>query len=155
MWNAEPYEEQTGMKIQLSSVQSSRSFVSYTLRAHELQHARLPCPSPPPGAYSNSCPWNRWSHPTILTSVIPFSSCLQSFPASGSSQWDRSLHLVAKVLGFSISSSNDYSGLISFRKELLNLIAVQGTLKSLLQHHSSKASILQCSAFFIVQHSHP
>ena len=109
MWNAEPYEEQTGMKIQLSSVQSSHSFVSYTLRAHELQHARLPCPSPPPGAYSNSCPWNRWSHPTILTSVIPFSSCLQSFPASGSfpvgqlfASGDQSIGASASVLPMTI-----------------------------------------------------
>ena len=89
--------------------------------------------------------------------VIPFSSCLQSFPASGSFQGIISLHQVAKILSFSfsINPSNKYSGLISSRMDRLDSLAVQGTLKSLLQHHSSKASILRCSAFFIVQLSHP
>ena len=81
-----------------------------------------------------------------LTSVTPFSSCLQSFPVRWPKFWSFS---------FSISPSNEYSELISFRIDWLDLLAVQGTLKSLLQHHSSKASILQCSAFFIVQLSHP
>ena len=62
----------------------SCSVVSNSLRPHELQHARLPCPSPTPGACSNSCPSSGWCHPTILFSVVPFSSCLQSFLASGS-----------------------------------------------------------------------
>ena len=66
------------------SVQFSRSVVSDSLRPHGLQHTRLPCPSPTPGAYSNSCPLHRWCHPTISSSVIPFFSCLKSFPASGS-----------------------------------------------------------------------
>ena len=61
-------------------------FMSNSLRRHGLQHARLPCPSPTPGVYSNSCPSSRWCHPTISSCVIPFSSCLQSFPASGSFQ---------------------------------------------------------------------
>ena len=67
-----------------SSVQFSSSVMSNSSRPHGLQHSRLPCPSPTPGAYSNSCPWSRWCHPTISSSVIPFSSHLQSFPASGS-----------------------------------------------------------------------
>ena len=66
-----------------SSVQLSRSFVSDSLRPHELQHARPPYPSPTPGVHSNSCPSSQWRHPTISSSVIPFSSCLQSFPTSG------------------------------------------------------------------------
>ena len=88
--------------------------------------------------------------PTISSSVVPF-SCPQSFPASGSS------HRVAKVLEFQLQhqSSNEYPGLISFRMNWSDLLAVQGTLRSLLQHHSSKASILWYSAFFIVQLSHP
>ena len=67
-----------------SSVQFSHLVMSSSLRPHGLQHARLPCPSPSPGAYSNSCPWSQWCHPTISSSIIPFSSHLQSFPASGS-----------------------------------------------------------------------
>ena len=131
--------------------------MSDSLQPNGLQHARIPCPSPTPGAYSNSCPSSQWCHPTISSSVIPFSSCLQSFPASGSFQWVSSSHQVATVwsFSFSVSPSNEYSGLISFRMDWLDLLAVQGTLKSLLQHHSSKASILQHSAFFIVQLSHP
>ena len=68
----------------LSSGQFSCSVMSNSLQPHGLQHARFPCPSPTPGACLNSCPWGRWCHPTISSSVIPFSSCLQSFPASGS-----------------------------------------------------------------------
>ena len=90
-------------------------------------------------------------------SVIPFSSCLQSFPASGFFQCVSSSHQAAKVwhFSFSISPSNEYSGLISFRTNWFDLLAVQETLKSLLQHHSSKASILRCSAFLTVQLSYP
>ena len=81
---------------------------------------------------------------------------LQSFPASGSFQMSQFFRWPKYwIIIFSISPSNEYSGLISFRMDWLDLLAVQGTLKSLLQHHSSKASILQCSAFFIVQLSHP
>ena len=104
-----------------------------------------------PGAYSNSCPLIHWCHPTISSSVIPFSSCLQSFPASGS--FPMSQFLISG--GQCITPSNEYSGLISFRIEWFDLLAVQGTLKSLLQHHSSKASIFQHSALIIVQLSHP
>ena len=70
----------------VSISQFSRSVVSNSLRSHGLQHARPPCPSSPPGVYSNSCPLSRWCHPTISSSVVPFSSRLQSFPASGSFQ---------------------------------------------------------------------
>ena len=144
----------------LSSVQFSPSVVSDSLRPHGLQHTRPPCPSPTPRVYSNSCPLSRWCHPTISSSVISFFSHLQSFPASGSfpmSQFFTSKKSWPKYWSFcfSISPSNEYSGLISFRMDWLDLLAVQGTLKSLLQHHSSKESILQGSAFFIVQISHP
>ena len=82
------------------SVQFSCSVVSNSLRPNGLQHARLPCPSPTPGAYSNSCPSRQWCHPTFSSSVGPFSCGFQSFPASGSFQWVSSSHQVAKVLEF-------------------------------------------------------
>ena len=127
------------------------------LRSHELQHDRPPCPSPPPGVHSNSCPSSWWCHPAISSFVVPFSSCPQSFPASESLQWVKSSHEVAQVLEFQLQhqSFNEHPGLISFRMDWLDLLAVQGSLKSLLQHHSSKQSILQRSAFFTVQLSHP
>ena len=140
------------------SVQFSRSVVSDSLPPHGLQHSRLPCPSPTPRACSNSCPSSWLCHPTISSSVIPFSSCLQSFPESGSfpmSQFFASGGQKYLSFSFSISPSNEYSGPISFRMDWLDLLAVQGTLKSLVQHHSSKASILRRSAFLIVQLSHP
>ena len=104
---------------------------------------------------SNSCPYSWWCHPTISSSVIPFSSCLQSFSASWSFPMSQFFTSGGQSFSFSISPSNEYSGLIPFRMDWLDLLAVQGTLKSLLQHHSSKASILQCSAFFTVRLSHP
>ena len=131
--------------------------MSDSLRPHELQHTRLPYLSQSPRVCSNSCPLNRWCHPVISSSVVPFSSYLQSFPASGSFQESVLRIRWPKYWSFSlnISPSKDHSGLISFRMDLLDLLAVQGTLKSPLQHQSSKASILRCSAFFIVQLSHP
>ena len=132
------------MEHHFSSVQFSCSVVSYSLWSHGLQHTRPPCPSPTPGVYSNSCPLSRWCHPTISSSVVPFSSCLQSFPASESfpmSQLFASGGQSIWSFSFSISPSNEYSGLISFRMDCLDLLVVQGTLKSLLQHHSSKVSI--------------
>ena len=124
---------------------------------HGLQHARPPCPSPTPRVHSNSCPSSWWWHPIISTSAVSFSSHFQSFPASGSFQMSQFFSLGGQIIGFSfsISPSNEYSELISFRIDWLDLLVVQGTLKSLLQHHSSKASIPQCSAFFIVQLSYP
>ena len=85
----------------ISSVQFSRSVMSNSLRPHESQHARPPCPSPTPGVHSNSCPLSRWCHPTISSAVVPFSH-FQSFPASGSFQWVNSSHEVAKVLEFQL-----------------------------------------------------
>ena len=120
-------------------------------RPRGLQHARLPCPSASPRVCSNSRPLSWWSHPTISSSVVPFSSCLQSFPASGSFPWRvGSSHQVAKVLELQLQL-NEYSRLISFRAHWFDLLAVQEILKSLLQHHNSKASILWCSTFFMVQ----
>ena len=132
--------------------------MSDSLWPHGLQHTRLPCPSPTPRAYSNSCPSNRWRHPAISSSVAPFSSHLQSFLASRSFPMSRFFTSGSKSVvsfSFSICPSNEYSGLMSFRIDWLDILAVQGTLKSLLQHHNSKASILWHSAFFIVQFSYP
>ena len=110
-----------------------------------------------PAVHSNSCPSSWWCHPTISSSVVPFSSCLQSFSASGSFPMSQASIRWPKYwsFSFSISLSNEYSGLISFRIYWFDLLIVQGTLKSLLQHHSSKPSILQRSVFFMVQLSHP
>ena len=227
--------------------------MSDSLQPNGLQHTRPPCPSPTPGAYSNSCSLSRWCHPAISSSIVPFSSCLQSFQASWSfkmsqfftsggqniglsasasvfptnaaaaakllqlcptlcdpidssppgspvpgilqartlewvavsfsnaSKWKMkgkplshvrlfttpwtAAHQAPPFMGLSrqeywsglhcILNSNEYSGLISFRMDWLLLLAVQGTLKNLLQHHSSKASIFLRSVFFIVQLSHP
>ena len=141
-----------------SSVQFDRSAVPDSLRPQRRQHTRLPCPSPTPGACSNSCPPSGWCHPTTSSSVISFSSCLQSFPHIRVFSSKSVLHIRWPKywsFSFSISPSNEYSGLMSFRMDWLDLLAVQGTLKRLLQHHSSNASILWCSAFFMVQISHP
>ena len=141
---------------QTGSVQFSRSVMSDSLWPHGLQHARLPCPSPTPGAYSNSCPKSQWCHPTISSSVIPFSSCHQSFPTSGSFPMSQFFTSGGQSIGVSASAAvlPMNLGLISFRIDWLDLLAVQGTLKSLLQHHSSRALILWCWAFFMVQISH-
>ena len=129
------------LKNPLLSVQSSRSVMSNSLQPHGL-NARPPCPSPTPEVYSNSCPLSQWYHPNISSSVVSFSSRLQSFPASGSFQMSVLRIRWPKYwsFNFSISPSSEYSRLISFRMDWLDLLAVQGTLKSLLQHHSSKAS---------------
>ena len=139
------------------SLQFSCSVVSNSLRPHEPQHARPPCPSPIPRVYPNSCPLSQWCHPTVSSSVVPFSSHPQPFPGSGSFQMSQLFASDGQSIGVSASTSvlpvntQDWS----FRMDWLDLLAVQGTLKSLLQHHSSKASILLGSAFFIVQLSHP
>ena len=131
-----------------------------SLWPYELQHTRPPCPSPTPRVHPNPSPLSWWCHPTISSSVIPFSSCPQSFPASGSFQMSQSSHQVAKVLEFQLQHQSfqwtpwSPLGLISLRMDWLDLLPVQGTLKSLLQHHSSKASTLLHSAFFMVQLSH-
>ena len=147
------WTEEPGM-LQFSSFQFSRSVMSDSLRPHELQHTRPPCPSPTPTVHPNPCPLSRWYHPTISSSVIPFSSWPQSFLTSVSFQMSQLFTSGGQSIGsfrFDISPSNKHPGLISFRMDWLDLLAVQRTLKSLLQHHSSKASILQRSAFFIVQ----
>ena len=132
--------------------------MSDSLWPHGLQDPRPPCPSPTSGVYSNSCPLSQWCYPTISSSVVPSSSHFQSFPISGCfqmSQFFTSRCPKSWSFSSSISPSNEYSGLISFRMGWLDLLAVQGTLKSILQHHSSKASILWRSAFFRVQISQP
>ena len=135
--------------------QFSCSVISDSLQPHGLQHAKPPWPSPTPGVYSNSCPLSPSNHlilccplllpPSIFPSIRVFPNesvlCIR-WPKD----WSFSL---------SISPSNEYSGLIPFRMDWLDLLAIQGTFKSLLQHHSSKASILLRSAFFTVQLSHP
>ena len=89
-------------KMTISSVQFSCSVVSDSFRPHGLQHARPPCPSPTPGVHPNACPSSRWWNPTISSSVVPFSSCLQSFQHQGLFQWVSSLHQMAKVLEFQL-----------------------------------------------------
>ena len=138
-------------------VQFSHSVVSDSLWPHESQHARPPCPSPTPGVYLNSCPLSWWCHPTISSSVFPFSSCLQSFPASGSFQMSQLFTSDGQSIGVSPSTSvlsmntQDW-----FSLGWTGCISLQSKgLKNLLQHHNSKASILLRSAFFTVQLSHP
>ena len=140
-----------------SVVQFSHSVVSDSLWAHGLQHTRPPCPSPTLRACSNSCPSCRWCHPTISSSVVPFSSCLQSFPASGSFPMSQFFTSGGQSIRVSTSASvlpmniQDW-----FPLQLTGWISLQPKgLSSFLQHHSSKASILWCSAFFIMQLSHP
>ena len=126
-------------------IQFSWSVVSDSLQLHGLLHTRLPYPWPTPGACSNSCPSSQWCCPTISSSVILFSSFLQCFPAPGSfpvSQFLTSDGQKYWIFIISVSSPSEYSGLISFRIDWFNLLAVQGTLKSHLKHHSSKASML-------------
>ena len=137
-----------------SSVQFSCSVMSDSLQPHESQHARPPCPSPAPGVYSNSCLSSHWCHPAISSSVVPFSSCPQSLPASGSFPMAQLFAWDGQITGISASTSV-HPGLVSFRMDWLDLLAVQGTLKSLLQYYSSQASIFRCLAFFTVQLSHP
>ena len=140
-----------------SSVQFSLSVVSNSLWPHGQQHARPPCLSPTPGVYPNSCPSSQWYHPAISSFVIPYSFFPQSLPAAVFSNESTLCMRWPKYwsFSFSVSLSNEHPGLISFRMDWLDLLALQGTLKSLLQHHSSKASILRHSAFFIAQLSHP
>ena len=138
--------------------QFSRTIMSDSLRPYGLQHARLPYPSPPPRAYSDSCPLSRWYHPTISSSVVLLFLPPSILPSTRVFSDESVLASGGQSIGsfsFSISPSNEYSGLISFRRDWLDLLAVQGILKSLLQYHSSKVSVLQCSAFFVVQLSHP
>ena len=137
--------------------------MSDSLRPHESQHARPPCPSPTLGVHPNSCPSSRWCHPARLqrmTAILchPLLLLPPIPPSIRVFSHESALRIrLPKYWSFSfnISPSNEHPGLISFRMDWLDLPAVQGTLKSLLQHHSSKASILRCSAFFTVHLSHP
>ena len=130
--------------------------MSNSLRPHGLQHARPPCPSTAPGAYSNSCPSSWWCHPTISSSVVPFSSCLQSFLEPGSFPMSQLFSSGSQSIEASVSASvlpMNIQG--SFPLELTGWISLQFKgHSSLLQHHSSKASIHQRSAFFMVQLSY-
>ena len=136
----------------------SHSAVSDSLQPRGLQHSRLPCPSLSPRVCSNSHALSWWCHPTISSSVVPFSFYPSIFPSirvfSSESvlciRWPKYWSF-----SFSICPSREYSGLISFRIDWCDLLADQGPLKSLLQHHSSKASILWHPALFLVQLSHP
>ena len=131
-----------------SSVQFSHSVMPDSLRPHESQHARPPCPSPIPGVYPNSCPLSWWCHPTISDDAIlccPLLLLPSIFPSIRVFSNESALCMRwPKYWSFScnISPSNEHPGLISFRMDWLDLHAVQGTLKSLLQCRSSKASIL-------------
>ena len=140
-----------------SSVQFSHSVVFDSLWPHGLRHARPPSLSPTPGIYSNSCPLSRWRHPIISSFVIPFSSALSLSQHQGIFQWVNSLHQVAKVLEFQLQyqSFQRIFRTNFIRMDWFDLLAVQGTLKSLLQNQSSKASIIWSSAFYTVQLSHP
>ena len=143
--------------FQFSSVQFSHSVMSDNLRPHELQHIRTLCPSSTPGVHSDSHPSSQWYHPAISSSVVPFSSCPQSLPASESfpmSQlfawggWSIEVSALESVLQ---KNTQDWSPL-----EWTGWISLQSKgLSRVLQHHTSKASILWCSAFFIVKLSHP
>ena len=141
------------LSVQFSSVTQS----CLTLCDPWITAAQPPCPSPTPRVYPNPCPLSQWCHPTISSSVILL--LLRSiFPSIRVFSNESALRIRWPKywsFSFSISPSNEHPGLISFRMDWLALLAVQGTLKSLLQHHSSKASILLHSAFVIVQLSHP
>ena len=148
----------------LSSVQFSRSVVSDSLQPHELQHARPPITNsqslPKLVSIELVMPSNHLilCRPLLLLPSVFPSIRVFSNESDLCIRWPKNWPLYSRQywsFSFSISPSNEYSGLISFRMDWLDLLAVQGTLKSLLQHHSSKASILWCSAFFIVQLSHP
>ena len=133
--------------------------MSNSLWSHGLQHARPSCPSLSPGVCSNSCPLNQWCYLTISSSATPFFLSF-AFYVSQHQVFSKESALHIRwpkywSFSFSISPFNEYSGLNSFRINWFILLAVQGTLKSLSQHHKWKASILWCSAFFMVQLSHP
>ena len=141
------------LHIYISSVQFSLSVLSDSLWPHEPHHTRPPCPSPTPGVYLNPCPSSRWCHPTITSSVVPFSSCPQSLPAAGSFQMSQLFASGGQTIGVSASTSvlpvstQDWSplgwtGWISLQSKRLSRV---------FSNHSSEASILRSSAFFMVQ----
>ena len=145
------------INLALSSVQFSRSVMYNSLWPHELQHYRPPCPSPTPRVYPNACPLSPLPSNHLIL-CCPLLLLLSIFPSMRVFSNESALHIMGPKywsFSFNISPSNEHPGLISFMMDQLNLLAVQGTLKSLLQHHSSKASIFQRSAFYMVQLSHP
>ena len=144
------------MEVTLS-IQFSRLVVSDYLQPHESPHVRPPCPSSSPRVHSDSCPSSQWCHPAISSSVTPSPTARNPSQNQSLFQWVIILLRWPKYWSFSFSiiPSKEIPGLISLRMDWLDILAVQGSLKSLLQHHSSKASILRCSAFFTVQLSHP
>ena len=134
--------------------------MSNSLQPHGLQHTMLPCPSLFPGVCSNPCPLSQWCYITVWSSAVLLPLYFLHLPSIFTNirvflnestlciRWP-------KYWSFSINVSNEYSELISFRIDSFDLLAVQGTFKSLFQQHNLKASILQCSAFFIVLFSYP
>ena len=148
-WYAHALDNKTDIMFIISSVQFSHSVMSHSLWPHEPQHTRPPCPSPTSGVHPNPCPSSWWCLPMISSSVVPFSSCPQSFPASGSFPVSQLFAWGGQSIGVSASASvlpvitQDWSPL-----GWTGWISLQSKgLSSLLQHHSSKASILWCSAF--------
>ena len=144
--------------VSFSSVQFSCSVMSDSLQPHEPQHTKPPCPSPTPGAHPNSCPLSQWCHPVISSSVIPFSSCLQSFPALGSFQMRQLFASGGQSTGVSASASvlpmntqvwspSGWTGWISLQSKGLSRVFSITTVQ--------KHNFLRYSAFFIVQLSHP
>ena len=136
----------------------SHEVVSGSLWPHGLQYARFLCPSPSPGVCSNSCPLSQWRYLTISSSATPLHPLPTISPSIRVVSSETALCIRWPKywsFSFSINLSNAYSGLISFRIDWFDLPAVQGTLKSLLLHCNLEASILQGSAFFMVQLSHP
>ena len=127
-------------------VQFSHSVMSDSLQPHEPHHSRPPCPSPTPGVHPNPCPSSQWCHPTILILCRPLLLLPSIFPSIRVFSNESALLIRWPKywsFSFNISPSNEHPGLISFRMDWLDVLAVPGTLKSLLQHHSSKASILR------------
>ena len=134
----------------------SRSVVFHSLWPHGLHHSRLPCPLPSARACSNSSPLSQWCPPTISSSVVPFSSCLRSVPASGSFQMSQLFTSDGQRIGASASTTIPLMNIQDwFPLILTGLISLQSKLKSLLQYHSSETSVLWHSTFFMVQLSHP
>ena len=148
-----PLVEKKELK-KLSSVQFGRSVVSNSLWPHGLQHERPPCPSPTPEVYWNSCPLNQWCHPTLSSSVVPFSSCLQSFPASSSIQMSQFFASGGQSAGLSVSASVLPMNIQDW-VPLGWISLLSKGLSGVISNTSVGASVLHCSAFFTVQLSHP
>ena len=156
--NLKNYVDKVSLYSIFSSIQFSCLVMSGSLQPHESPHARPPCPSQTPGVYPNLCPSSQWCHPDILSSVVPFSSCLQSLPASGSFPMSQLFTCRGQSIGVSASASVlpmntqnwsalGWTGWISLQPKELSRV--------FFQCHSSKASIFQSLAFFPVQLSHP